>query len=60
MIQIQPYNHINIISHTDTHTLSTHSSTVNVVLVRRVSASARTPSGPMLLALRLVGEGVGV
>ena len=31
------------------HTLSTHFSFANVVLVRRVSASARAPSGPMLL-----------
>ena len=32
-----------------THTLSTNNSLVNVVLVRRVSANARAPSGPMLL-----------
>ena len=43
--------------HTHAHTLSTHLSSVNVVLVRRVSASARAPSGPMLLLLRLMREG---
>ena len=48
------------ISHTKTLALSTHSSSVNVVLVRRVSANAHAPSGPILFPVRLVWEGVRV
>ena len=48
---------IQVQKHTHNHNLSTHPSTVNVVLVCRVSASARAPSGPMLFPPRLVREG---